>query len=144
MCLVALCAAGCGSSRHAAATTTAATTTTAPKPPAYGALMSCLERSGYGVTPESPAELETAPGRFEFTAVWNLLNPSRIALAMTFSRNIAGAKKAVVWTRRTNARVGRKVVAAPVVRFGKIAVLWTATPGARSARDVYGCVRRRA
>jgi len=41
-----------------------------------------------------------------------------------------------VWTRGLNKRLGKGVVAAPVVRFGRIDVLWTAEP---NARDVGGC-----
>ncbi len=53
--------------------------------------MACLGRNGYQVTPESPGDVETAPARFEFTTVWNLLNPSRVALALTFSKSTRGA-----------------------------------------------------
>ncbi len=135
-CLLGLSAAGCGSSGHGTATTT---TTTRPPTPS---LKACLQSHGYAVTPESPADVATAPRRFDFTAVWNLLNPSRIALALTFSRSTAGAKQAVAWTRRTNAKLGKGAVHAPVVRLGRIAALWTADPPARDANDVYGCIRR--
>jgi hypothetical protein len=138
-CLLAVSAAGCGSSGHGTTTTT---TTSARPPTPAGSLKACLRKRGYTVTPESPADVATAPHRFEFTGVWNLLNPSRVALALTFSRSTAGAKQAVAWTRRTNAKIGKGAVSAPVVRLGKVAALWTAEPGARDARDVYGCIRR--
>lgn len=96
------------------------------------------------VTPESAADVATAPRRFGFTAVWNLLNPARVALALTFSRDSGGAQEAVVWTRRENKRLGRGAVKAPVVRIGKIDALWTATPPVRDTKDVYGCIRRSA
>lgn len=104
--------------------------------------MACLGRNGYQVTPESPGDVETAPARFEFTTVWNLLNPSRVALALTFSKSTRGAERAAAWTRRENTKLGRGAVKAPVVRIGRIDALWTATPGAREAKDVYGCIRR--
>ncbi len=104
--------------------------------------MTCLSKKGYTVTPESPADVATAPRRFEFTSVWNVLNPSRVALALTFSRNLDGAKQAATWTRRENAKLGRGAVKAPVVRIGKIDALWTAPPGVRDAKDVYGCIRK--
>ena len=134
-CLLAFTAGGCGSSRRVPAAATHA-------PAPFARLKSCLRKSGYAVSPESVADLHTAPRRFEFTAVWNLLNPSRVALALTFSRNTTGAKEAVAWTRASNAKIGKGVVAAPVVRIGKVGVLWTATPGRRSTKDVYGCIRR--
>jgi hypothetical protein len=134
-CLLAVSAAGCGSSGHGATTSTQAV---AP----LVSLKSCLQRDGYTLTPESAADLGTAPRRFEFTAVWDVLNPSRVALALTFSRNTAGAKRAVVWTRRTNAKLARGAVSAPVVRIGKVDILWTSKPGARNMKDVYGCIRR--
>jgi hypothetical protein len=105
-------------------------------------LKTCLQRNGYELTPESPADVATAPRRFEFTAVWDVLNPSRVALALTFSRNTDGAEQAAVWTRRTNSKLARGAVSAPVVRIGKIDVLWTSKPGARNMNDVYGCIRR--
>ncbi len=94
------------------------------------------------MTPESAADVGTAPRRFEFTSVWNVLNPSRVALALTFSRNTDGAKQAASWTRRENSKLGRGAVKAPVIRIGTIDALWTATPGAREAKDVYGCIRK--
>jgi hypothetical protein len=132
-------AAGCGSSHHAAKPP--APKPPAPKPAPFASLESCLESHGYAVTPESPAEVATAPARFQFTGVWNVVNPNRVTFALTFSRNLAGAKEAVVWTRQTNAKMGRSVVAAPVVRVGLIDVLWTATPGIANTTDVYGCIR---
>jgi hypothetical protein len=104
-------------------------------------LKTCLSRDGYALTPESAADVRTAPRRFEFTAVWNVLNPSRVALALTFSRSTGGAERAVVWTRRTNSKLAKGALSAPVVRFGKIDVLWTSKPGARNMNDVYGCIR---
>jgi hypothetical protein len=136
-CLLALSAGGCGSTRRVPAAA-------AHAPTPFERLTTCLQKSGYAVTPESVASVHTAPRRFEFTAVWNLLNPSRVALAMTFSRTTTGAKEAAAWTRATNAKVGRGLVPAPVARIGKIDVLWTATPGARSTNDVYGCIRSQA
>ena len=135
VCLLALCGAGCGSSRPAATTSTRAA---AP----FGALKTCLRREGYASTPETATVLRTAPRRFEFTAVWNVLNRSRVALALTFSRETGGAEQAAAWTRRENAKIGRGAVRAPVVRIGRIDVLWTATPGARDVKDVYGCIKR--
>lgn len=93
------------------------------------------------MSPESRADLGTAPRRFDFVAVWNVLNPSRVALALTFSTDVVGAQRAAVWTRHANARIGKGDVRAPVVRIGKTDVLWTSQPGARNANDVYGCVR---
>jgi hypothetical protein len=137
VCLLAVSAAGCGSSGKA-------TTTSARKVAPLALVRTCLRRDGYAVTSESPADVRTAPRRFEFIAVWNLLNPSRVALAMTFSRNTVGAEKAATWTRRENAKIDRGAVAAPVVRIGKTDMLWTAKPGAHDVKDVYGCVRRQA
>ncbi len=136
VCLLAVSAAGCGSSHPA--------TTTVRHAAPYAQLKSCLRGKGYAVTPESAADVRTAPRRFEFTAVWNLLNMSRVALALTFSRDTGGAEQASSWTRRENAKLGRGAVAAPVVRFGRIDVLWTATPGAHDLKDIYGCVRGQA
>ena len=65
-----------------------------------------------------------------------------MALALTFSRDPAGAERAAAWTRRENAKIGRGSVLAPVVRIGSVDVLWTATPGLHEMNDVYGCVRR--
>jgi hypothetical protein len=142
VCLFAVSAAGCGSSHHAAKPP--APKPPAPKPAPFASLESCLESHGYAVTPESPADVATAPARFQFTGVWNVVNPSRVAFALTFSRSLTGAKQAVVWTRRSNAKMGRSVVAAPVVRVGLIDVLWTATPGTANTTDVYSCIRRHA
>lgn len=103
--------------------------------------MSCLQKHGYAATPESPGDVETAPRRFEFTAVWNVLNPSRVALALTFSRSTGGAAQAVTWTRDENRKLAKGALSAPVVRIGKIDVLWTSKPGARNMHDVYGCIR---
>jgi hypothetical protein len=133
-CLLAISATGCGSSGPR---TTTSTRTASP----VARLKTCLSRDGYALTPESAADVRTAPRRFEFTAVWNVLNPSRVALALTFSRSTGGAEQAVVWTRRTNTKLAKGAVSAPVVRFGKIDVLWTSTPGARNKNDVYGCIR---
>ena len=103
-CVVAVSAAGCGSSGHG---TTTAARSASPLAP----LKTCLRRKGYSVTNESAADVRTAPRRFEFTAVWNLLNPSRVALALTFSRDTGGAKQALAWTRATNKRIGKGAVA---------------------------------
>jgi hypothetical protein len=132
--LLAVSAAGCGSSGRGA-------TTSVRRAAPLASLTTCLRRKGYVVTPESAADVRTAPRRFEFTAVWNVLNPSRVALALTFSKNTVGAEQAVVWTRRTNSKIGRGAVSAPVARIGKIDVLWTSKPGIRNMKDVYGCVR---
>jgi hypothetical protein len=104
--------------------------------------MTCLERVGYNVIPESPADVETGLPRFEFTAVWNLQNPSRVTLAVTFSRSTRGAEQTAIWTRREDSKIGHGVVAAPIVRIGKLNVLWTAKPRVRDAQHVYGCIRQ--
>jgi hypothetical protein len=136
--LLAVSAAGCGSS------SAPKVTTSAEPPTPHAALMTCLQRDGYVSTPETPGDVHTAPARFEFTAVWNVLNPSRVALALTFSRNTAGAARAAVWTRRKNIALAKGALSAPVVRIGKIDVLWTSKPGARNMHDVYGCIRQSA
>src|SRR5579862_8574226 len=123
MCLLALSAAGCGSSHKAAVKPPPPKP--APKPAPLASLESCLEGHGYAVTPESPADVATAPARFQFTSVWNVVNPARVTFALTFSRDLTGAKQAAVWVRQTNAKMGRSVVTAPVVRIGLIDVLWT-------------------
>jgi len=104
----------------------------------------CLRKNGYTVASESAADVGTAPRRFEFIAVWNLQNPSRVALALTFSRDTSGAQQAAAWTRRENSKIGRGAVIAPVVRIGKIDALWTAKPGVHDVKDVYSCIRRQA
>jgi hypothetical protein len=142
VCLLAVSAAGCGSSHHAAKPPVPKPP--APKPAPFASLQSCLESHGYAVTPESPGQVATAPARFQFTGVWNVVNPTRVTFALTFSRSLAGAKQAAAWTRETNKKVGRSLVAAPVVRIGLIDVLWTATPGPPNTTDVYGCIRRKA
>ena len=134
--LLAVSAAGCGASGRNA------TTTTKRRAAPFGLLKACLQQNGYTVTPESAAELATALRRFEFTAVWNLLKPSQVALALTFSRDTAGAEQAAVWTRVEDRKIGKGVVIAPVVRFGKIDVLWTAAPVIQDTKYVYGCIRR--
>jgi hypothetical protein len=136
-CLLAVSAAGCGSSGHP---TTTSTTAASP----VVRLKTCLRRNGYTLAPESAADVRTAPRRFEFTAVWNVINPSRVALALTFSKNTVGAEKAAAWTRSTNSKLARGALSAPVVRIGKIDVLWTSKPGTRNMNDVYGCIRREA
>ena len=144
-CLLALSAAGCGSSHKVAKPPAPKPVAKpAPKPAPFAALESCLEAHGYAVTPESPGDVATAPARFQFTSVWNVVNPSRVTFALTFSRDLTGAKQAAVWTRETNKKMGRSVVAAPVVRIGLIDVLWTATPGFVNTNDVYGCIRKHA
>jgi hypothetical protein len=135
VCLLGAGAAGCGSSgTH--------TTTAGSAPSPLGLLQRCLEKHGYKVSAEPPSVRGTAPREFEFLAVWNLLNPDRIALALTVSRTPAGASRAAVWTRKANARIGKGVVHAPVVRFGRIDVLWTTDPEARDKSGIYGCVRK--
>ncbi|HWB22325.1 MAG TPA: hypothetical protein VG652_05515 [Gaiellaceae bacterium] len=136
-CLLAAIAAGCGSSAKRA------TTTTRPLS-ASSRLRSCLQKDGYAASPETAADVRTAPRRFEFDAVWNVINPTRVALALTFSRNVIGAERAAAWTRRTNAKLAKGALSAPVVRIGKIDVLWTSKPGARNRNDVYGCIRQSA
>jgi hypothetical protein len=119
------------------------------KPPAtpspFTALRVCLRQHGYGITPESATVRATAPRRFEFVTIWNLLNPDlnarRIALALAISRSEAGAQRGAVWTRDLNKKLGKGVVSAPVKRIGRVDVLWTAQPGSAEAKDVYGCVR---
>jgi hypothetical protein len=133
-CLLAVGAVGCGSSNKAAS----------PKPGSAKALLPvrlCLRHNGYAVTPESVKVRRTAPKNFEFVAIWGLLNPSRIALTVTFSKSEAGAARAQAWLRKENAKLGRGVVHAPVARFGKVDVLWTAQPSAADMKGIYGCVR---
>jgi hypothetical protein len=83
----------------------------------------CLRHHGYAISPESTAVRATAPRRFEFVSVWNLLNLNRVALALTISRTAKGAERA------------------PVVRIGRFDALWTADPGPADKADVYGCMR---
>ena len=132
-CVVAIGVAACGSSGSHKQPPTA--------PSATSVLRSCLRHHGYSIDVESPAVRATAPKNFEFLEVWNLLNPNRIALAMTISRTPAGAARAAAWTRRTNARISKGAVRAPVVQLGRINVLWTAEPGPADKTAIYGCVR---
>lgn len=104
-------------------------------------LKRCLRAQGYTVEPESPEDVHTAPRRFAFVSVWNLVQPANFTLALTISKSTHGAAEAVVWTRAENAKIGKGVVRAPVVQFGKIDLLWTAVPNARDVREVDGCVR---
>jgi hypothetical protein len=134
-CLLGVGAAGCGSSGKR-------TTTTGAAASPLGSLQRCLEKHGYNVSAEPPSVRGTAPREFEFVAVWNLLNPNRIALALTVSKTPAGASRAAVWTRKSNARIGKGAVHAPVVQFGRINVLWTTDPDARDKSGVYSCVRK--
>ncbi len=97
----------------------------------------CLRHHGYAISPESATVRRTAPGRFQFVSVWNVLNPNRVALTITISRTTTGATRAAVWTRRANARIGKGVVRAPVLQFGRVEVLWTADPGAADKSEVY-------
>jgi hypothetical protein len=127
-------AAGCGSSKKPAQAP-------AKTPSPVASLRSCLRRHGYQVTPETADVRGTAPRRFEFLEVWNLLNPNRIALAVTISKTPTGAARAAVWTRQENAKLGKGVVHAPAVQFGRIDVLWTALPNRADRNDIYGCVR---
>jgi hypothetical protein len=134
-CLLVALLAGCGSSsRHAQASAAA------PSP--LGSLQVCLRKQGYQVSAEPPSVRRTAPRSFEFVAVWNLLNPDRVALALTVSKTRAGASRAAVWTRKANEKIGKGVVHAPVVQFGRIDVLWTTDPGPRDTNDIYRCVRQ--
>jgi hypothetical protein len=132
--VLAVSAAGCGSSGEKAA-----------PPSPYQSLRLCLRHHGYAVTPESATVRATAPSRFEFVAIWQLLNQNpalrRIALTLTISKSATGAAKAAVWTRKENAKLGKGVVKAPVTQFGRYLVLWTAEPGHGDAKDIYGCVR---
>ena len=79
-------------------------------------------------------------------AVWNLVNPDlnrkRVALAITVSRTRAGASRAAAWLRKTNKRISKGVVRAPVVQFDKLNVLWTTDPATGDTHDIYGCVRQ--
>lgn len=136
LCVCVLCAAGCGSSGR----NSTVTSRTAGSP--ILSLRLCLRRHGYAISPESGSDIATAPRRFEFFAIWNVLNPSRVALALTFSRDSAGAAAAAAWTRRENAALDRGAVAAPVVRIGKVDVLWTAQPGVHDVEGVYPCLRQ--
>jgi len=133
-CPLAAGAAGCGSSpKHA--------TPRVPRSP-LSSLKTCFERRGYRVDVEPPRVRGTAPPSFEFVAVWNLLNPDRIALAITISKTRSGAARAAAWTRKSNRQIGKGAVRAPVVQFDRINVLWTNDPDARDTHDIYGCVRR--
>lgn len=133
-CLLAAGAAGCGSSGKKAAEKS-------PQVTALNAMRVCFRHQGYAVSPESPATRRTAPRRFEFVSIWNLLNPDRIALAVTVSKTPAGAKRANTWTQKLNDRIGKGAVHAPVVRFGRVNVLWTTDPDKRDTDAIYGCVR---
>ena len=134
VCLLAVGAAGCGSSSKHPQTATAQAAGTQ-------SLRLCLRHQGYAISPESARVRGTAPREFEFLAVWNLLNPDRIALALTISKSADGARRAAAWTRKSNAKIGKGVVHAPVVRFGRINVLWTTDPDAADRNAIYGCVR---
>lgn len=137
--LLAMVPAACGSSSPKATRTV---TTHAGAPAALMPTRLCFRRHGYRVTPESARVLRTAQRRFDFVAVWNLLNTNRVALAVTFSRSVDGAERAAAWVRKENTKIGKGVVDAPVVRFGKVDVLWTAKPDPPDTRNIYGCVRR--
>jgi hypothetical protein len=133
--VVCLLAAGCGSSsKHAK------TTTTSPMSK-YASLRTCFRKQGYAITPESARVRGTAPRNFEFLAVWQLLNPDRVALAITISKSNDGAARAAAWTRNTNKKLGKGVVHAPVVQFGRVNVLWTTDPDAADKTAIYSCVR---
>jgi hypothetical protein len=131
--VAALCVAGCGSG------------TARPKASATGAadlaLRKCFRARGYAISPESAQARGTAPRRFEFVTVWNLVKPVSISFALTISKTTRAAEAAAVWVRGENAKLGRGAVLAPVVRFGKVDVLWTAEPRPQDARTVYGCLR---
>jgi hypothetical protein len=135
LCLLAAGASGCGSSKKHAQTPVK---TASP----LGSLKTCFEKHGYKVDVEPPSVRGTAPREFEFVAVWNLLNPDRIALALTVSKTHEGATGAAAWTRKTNTKIGKGLVRAPVVQFGRVDVLWTTDPGLRDRNDIYGCVRQ--
>jgi hypothetical protein len=147
ICLLATTAAGCGSTHKGATstpTTTAAppTTTQAVVDP-LARLTRCFEGQGYTVTPITPEALQTAPRRFQFIAVWDLLNPNaRVAVSLAISKSIAGAKLGAAYTRKLNAKLGKGVVKAPVVRLGRFDVLWTAEPAGVDTASIYGCVRK--
>lgn len=133
-CLLVTGVAGCGSSGKDTKAADARSS-------AVAAMRLCLRHHGYAISPESTAVRRTAPSRFKFITVWNVLNPNRVALAITISSDATGAARAAAWTRQANAKIGKGVVRAPVVRFGRINVLWTAAPGLDDKNDVYGCVR---
>jgi hypothetical protein len=135
-CLLAMIVAGCGSGPKRVQAPAHRSTASALMP-----MRLCFRRHGYSVAPEQPSDLRTAPRRFEFVAVWNLLNPDGIAVAVAVSSSVEGATRAAAWTRNENTKLGRGVVVAPVVQFGKIDVLWTAKPGRRDVQGIYGCVR---
>jgi len=144
-CLLAVALVGCGSgSPESAETPTTPTTARASAASALTSLRLCFRRRGYGVTPISARALRTAPRRFEFVTVWDLVNPNRLALAVTISRSAEAARRAAVWTRKLNAKLGKGVVKAPVVQFGKINVLWTDKPDPPDEANIYGCVRQHA
>ncbi len=132
ICLLATVSAGCGSSSPKRVQRPAAATLTPTR--------LCLRRHGYRITPDSAAALRTAPSRFDFIAVWNLVPSNGIALALAISRSVAGATRAAVWTRREHARLYKGLVAAPVVRYGRIDALWTAKPGRRDVTVIRGCL----
>jgi hypothetical protein len=140
LCVVAALLAGCGSSGRHPTTTSAVTKSPLPS------LKSCFEKRGYTVAVESAQVRRTAPKEFEFVAVWNLVNPDlnrkRVALAITVSRTRAGASRAAAWLRKTNKRISKGVVRAPVVQFDKLNVLWTTDPATGDTHDIYGCVRQ--
>lgn len=136
-CLLAATLAGCGSSGKHTQTSAAATSPLA-------SLKACFEKRGYKVDVEPPSVRGTAPRAFGFVAVWNLLNPDRIALALTVSKTRSGASRAAAWTRKANERIGKGVVHAPVAQFDRINVLWTTDPDRRDKTAVYGCVRQMA
>jgi hypothetical protein len=139
ICLLVLALAACGSSSHKAAE--AITTARASEVAALLPTRLCFRKRGYSITPDSAAALKTAPRNFDFVTVWNLVNPNRVALAVTFSRSLAGARRAEVWVRKAHKRIGKGLVEAPVVRFGKVNVLWTAKPDPPDTRNIYGCIR---
>jgi hypothetical protein len=139
-CLLTGSLAGCGSSGNHTTTTSAVAKSPLPS------LKSCFEKRGYTVDVESPQVRGTAPKEFEFVAVWNLVNPDptrkRIALAITVSKTRDGAARAAAWLRKTNKRIAKGVVRAPVVQFDKLNVLWTTDPATGDTHDIYGCVRK--
>jgi hypothetical protein len=134
VCLLAISAAGCGSSAKHVATVSAQQTV-------LRTMEKCLRRHGYQIHAEEPNVRRTAPKNFEFVAVWNLLNPNRIALAVTISRTPDGAARAAAWLRKTNKKIAKGAVHAPVAQFGRIDVLWTAQPNRGDMQAIYPCVR---
>jgi hypothetical protein len=139
--LVAAGAAGCGSQGKSSTGSSSTTTTAQVSGVPVASVKKCLRSHGYTVSPESAKDIGTAPDNFEFVAVWNLLNPGNVALALTISKSTAGATRAAVWTRAENTKLGKGVVGAPVFRIGRVDLLWTSPPSHGVLAVVTGCVR---